>query len=236
MNIFALSDPHLSKAFHKPMDIFGDHWEDHGNRIFESWRDTVGPDDLVLVPGDISWAMKLPEAMMDLADLDALPGQKLFTKGNHDYWWPNKKRDFTFGELPSSRFLHGRTIRFGNVGIAATRAWVIPGDEWFTEQDQKIYDKELRFLEEALQSLGDAEIRLCMLHYPPFNSRLQPGGFVELLERYQVQHVIHGHLHGKDSGNYTVTGNHHGIHYHLTSCDWIQFKPVLITEVEAQYP
>lgn len=236
MKIFALSDPHLASVVSKPMDIFGAHWEEHGGQIFGHWDRVVGDDDLVLVPGDISWAMRLSEAMPDLQALDARPGHKLFTKGNHDYWWPNKKRDFTFPELKRCRFLHGRAVRFGRVGIAATRAWVIPGDEWFTPADQKIYEKELRFLEEALQSLGDAEIRLCMLHYPPFNSRRQPGAFVELLQKYGVQQLIHGHLHGDDCDQYTVTGLHEGISYHLTSCDYIRFCPVEILSVSETYP
>lgn len=228
MNLYALSDPHLSTSVNKPMDIFGEQWTDHMSRICAAWDRVVEPDALVLVPGDISWAMKLHDAMSDLKLLDERPGSKLLTKGNHDLWWPNKKRDLTFPDLPSMRFLHGRTVRYGSVGIAATRAWVIPGDEWFTEQDQKIYDKELRFLEEALQGLGDATTRICMLHYPPFNSRRQAGGFVPLLEQYGVQHVIHGHLHGPDSANYTITGLYNGIHYHLTSCDHIDFSPVKI--------
>jgi len=231
MIIYALSDPHLGRMVDKPMDVFGDHWEDHGQKIFDHWDAIVRSEDLVLVPGDISWAMKPAEARPDLEDLNTRPGRKLLTKGNHDYWWPNKKRDFVLPGLDSMRFLHGRTFREGPLGIAATRAWKIPGDSWWTEHDDKIYKKELRFLETALQELGDAELRLCMLHYPPFNDRKEPGDFVDLLKRYRVQHVIHGHLHGPDSAEHTVTGLHDGIHYHLTSCDHLGFKPVPILSI-----
>jgi len=178
----------------------------------------------------------MPEAIPDLQDLNQRPGMKLLTKGNHDYWWPGKKRDFKLPGLETMRFLHGRTFRAGQLGIAATRGWKIPGDSWYTEQDQKIYEKELRYLEEALEALGDAEIRLCMLHYPPFNDRRQPGAFVPLLEKYGIQHVIFGHLHGKDSSSYTVTGEYRGIVYHLTSCDHIGFQPVPILTVNEALP
>jgi hypothetical protein len=228
MMIYALSDPHLSRTVDKPMDIFGVHWVNHAQKIFDSWDRLVSSGDLVLVPGDISWAMKLQDAMPDLLDLNARPGVKLLTKGNHDLWWPSKKRDFTLPGLDTMRFLHGRTFRAGPLGIAATRGWELPGGPRFTEHDQKILDKELRSLEEALQALDDARIRLCMLHYPPFNERKQPGPFVLLLEKFGVQHVIHGHLHGPDCADYTFTGVRNGIHYHLTSCDHIGFELVPI--------
>lgn len=231
MQIFALSDPHFGRQVDKPMDIFGAHWVDHTRRICSAWDAVVPPDALVLVPGDLSWAMKYPDALPDMAELDARPGQKLLTKGNHDFWWPNKKRDFFLPDLPTLHFLHGKTVRIGSLGIAATRGWVIPGDEWFSEADQKVYDKELRFLEEALIALGDASHRICMLHYPPFNSRLEPGEFVPLLEKYGVQHVVHGHLHGEGCARYTVTGLHRGIHYHLMSCDVIGFTPQRILDL-----
>lgn len=234
MIVYALSDPHLSSSVDKPMNVFGRQWEGHPEKMFEAWRRCVKPGDLVLVPGDISWAMKASEAQPDLEALDALPGFKLVTKGNHDYWWPSKKRDFTWPGLKSLRFLHGRTFRAGPLGIAATRGWKIPGDSWFTGDDRKIYEKELRFLEQSLPALGDASIRLCMLHYPPFNDRKQAGDFIPLLEKYAVQHVIFGHLHSPGCEDTTVTGTFRGIEYHLTSCDMVGFTPVPIVTLPAE--
>jgi len=210
------------------MDVFGDHWRDHHLNIARAWSAAVSPQDLVLVPGDISWAMKRADALPDLKFLNDLPGFKLLTKGNHDFWWPNKKRDFRLENLPSMRFLHGRTLRIGAVGIAATRGWMIPGDTWFRPEDQSIFDKEIGFLETALQGLGDAQLRICMLHYPAFDDRLEPSGFVDLLQKYNVQNLVFGHLHGEESWNRTVVGKRDGIEYHLTSCDYLGFKPKLI--------
>lgn len=232
MKIFALSDPHLSRTVDKPMDIFGDHWTDHGLRIAEAWDARIRPEDLVLVPGDISWAMKLPDAGPDLEDLHARPGWKLLTKGNHDLWWPKKRRQATLMGLESLLLLHGRTVRVGPVGIAASRGWTLPGDSWFTEADQKVYEKELRYMEEALEALGDATARIVMMHYPPFNNRREPSAFVDLFHRFGVEDVIHGHLHGPGCERATVVGERDGIRYHLTSCDFIGFDPVLVREVE----
>ena len=90
MRIFGLADLHLGESVDKPMDIFGPVWERHAERIDRNWRARVGADDWVLVPGDISWAMKLEDALTDLRFIDALPGRKILLKGNHDYWWTSR--------------------------------------------------------------------------------------------------------------------------------------------------
>ena len=71
MGLFAIGDLHLPGGQEKPMDIFGDHREDHFGRISEDWRARVTPEDTVLIPGDISWAMQLAAAK---PDLDAIGG------------------------------------------------------------------------------------------------------------------------------------------------------------------
>ena len=87
MNIYAIGDLHLSGSVNKPMDIFGDKWQDHSTQIAENWKQVVGDQNVVLIPGDISWAMTLEEAKADLEMIHGLPGQKVLIRGNHDYWW-----------------------------------------------------------------------------------------------------------------------------------------------------
>lgn len=70
-----------------PWDIFGSHWENHFERIAQDWKSRVTQEDLVLIPGDISWAMQLDDALDDLRAIAALPGRTLILRGNHDYWW-----------------------------------------------------------------------------------------------------------------------------------------------------
>ena len=86
MALFAISDLHLP-AREKPMDVFGAHWENHFERIREDWLQRVGAEDVVLLPGDLTWAMRLEDAMEDIARVGELPGRKIILRGNHDYWW-----------------------------------------------------------------------------------------------------------------------------------------------------
>ena len=87
MNVFAISDLHLSVNNPKPMDIFGPQWESYLDKIFLDWQEKVEEDDLVLLAGDFSWAMKLEDSVSDFEMIKKLPGKKVIIRGNHDYWW-----------------------------------------------------------------------------------------------------------------------------------------------------
>lgn len=78
MSIYVIGDLHLSKdpRIDKPMDIFGESWVNHDTRLEEEWNRIVTDEDTVLIVGDISWGLKLEEAMMDLEWIDQLPGKK----------------------------------------------------------------------------------------------------------------------------------------------------------------
>ena len=46
MKLYAFSDFHLSgDPPTKPMDIFGDNWKNHREKIIESWTNTIQPED-----------------------------------------------------------------------------------------------------------------------------------------------------------------------------------------------
>lgn len=46
-------------------------------KIIKNWREIVSEEDLVLLCGDTSWAMKLGEAVTeDLQSVAALPGKR----------------------------------------------------------------------------------------------------------------------------------------------------------------
>ena len=88
MNLYAFSDFHLSgNPPTKPMDIFGDHWKNHREKIITSWLNTIRAEDTVIMAGDLSWATHLSDALDDLHMLSTLPGRKIIVRGNHDYWW-----------------------------------------------------------------------------------------------------------------------------------------------------
>lgn len=226
MKIYAMSDFHLDSTGEKSMDVFGPAWENYQEEIFKNIESTVGAQDIILVPGDISWALKPEGAILDLAKLDKLPGKKLLGKGNHDYWWGTKAK-LSKMELETIEFIQTNSCVVGNVGVFGTRGWMSRDSEEFTEKDEKIYERELNRLEISLESLKDEtlEKRIVMLHYPPFNfSDRRPNEFVDIMRRYGVDICIYGHLHA-EGHKFAVEGNIDGIEFHLVSCDYLKLKP-----------
>lgn len=228
MRIFGLADLHLGQSVDKPMDIFGPVWERHAERIDRNWRARVGPDDWVLVPGDISWAMKLEEVLPDLRFIDALPGRKLLLKGNHDYWWTSRGKVEAILP-PSLRLLQNDAVDLGlGIGVVGTRGWSPPEAPRATPEDRKIYDRELGRLQLSLKAAaGRFERLIAMLHYPPLYKGIGETGFVPLLREAGVKVCLYGHLHGADH-RYAVDGERDGIRYCFVAADAVDFTPVRI--------
>jgi predicted phosphohydrolase len=179
--IWTISDLHLSHARPKPMDIFGPHWKDHPERIAAAWRARVAPDDWVLIAGDISWAMKLPDALADLRWIDELPGRKVIIRGNHDYWCSRRVKPLRPHMPPSITLLGADAVDIGEAVVCGTRGWVVPGTPGYNPAtDDPIYQRELTLLDRALahgQELAAGTRPLIVLiHYPPFLNR-QPTEF-----------------------------------------------------------
>lgn len=228
MRLFAIADPHLGHAVDKAMDVFGPAWERHAERMKERWTETVGADDWVLVPGDVSWAMRLEEALPDLAFLDALPGRKILLKGNHDYWWTSRAKVESILP-PSLRLLQNDCIDLGGgLGIAGTRGWTPPGAPRATAEDEKIFRRELARLELSLAAAkGRFRFLVAMLHYPPLYQGLGETEFVPLLRAGGVHACVYGHLHAGDH-RFAVTGERDGITYYFAAADAIGFRPLEI--------
>ena len=229
MRVFAVADPHLSRADPKPMMIFGDNWTGHPERFFSGWRETVDEDDLVLVPGDVSWAMTLAGALPDLQDVAALPGQKVLLRGNHDYWWPSLSK--LRAALPDGMFaVQNDALRFGSVVVAGTRGWSCPGARDFGPEDEKIHTRELGRL--SLSLAAAAKLRrpgdrlAVMLHYPPTNLRLEPSGFTDLIAASGADVLVFGHLHGE----HRAVGRVGDVPAHLVAADALGFVPKLILD------
>jgi predicted phosphohydrolase len=227
MSIFAIADLHLSGAVQKPMDIFGHHWQNHWELICEAWLESVTNDDIVLIPGDISWAMRLEQALVDLRRIAELPGKKILLRGNHDYWWssPTKIR----GVLPKDMYIiQNDAVRIGDFVFFGSRGWICEGSPAFSKDDEKIYQREgLRLemsLEDARKKGGEP---IAMMHFPPFNERQEPSLFTRLFERERIKIVLYGHIHGKSLQN-AFSGELNGVEYMLVSCDNIAFKPLKI--------
>lgn len=226
MRVFAIGDLHLPGGDEKPMDVFGDHWEDHFARISADWQEKVTSEDVVLIPGDISWAMQLRDAVPDLTAIGELPGRKILIKGNHDYWWTGigqVRRVLPEGVMA----LQHDTADLGDCVVCGTRGWTYPTEETpLSAEDERIFNREMIRLELALQSAvkaaGERPI-LVMLHYPPLYQQDRDTPFTRLLEKYPVHAVVYGHLHGAGI-RAGFTGTWNGIRYVLASCDSLGFS------------
>ncbi|MBQ6426156.1 MAG: metallophosphoesterase [Clostridia bacterium] len=225
MRIFALSDLHLSLSCEKPMDVFGDVWKDHAGQIEENWQKTVSGEDIVLVAGDISWAMSMAEAADDLAFLGRLNGTKIILRGNHDYWWSSVTK-VRSAVSDSILVVQNNSFCVGDYAIGGTRLWNIPNEETKPE-DIKIYDREMERLKLTLGSMPDGKIKIVMTHFPPLDPVNPETPATAIMKEHGVSTVVYGHLHGR-AHHAAVTGEHDGIRYVLSSADYLKFTPVQI--------
>ncbi len=231
MAIFAISDLHLSLSTDKPMDIFGSNWENYTERMRENWNRIVSPEDLVLIPGDISWAMYLQEAQEDFSYINALNGQKILLRGNHDYWWTTLNKMERFVEeqgFDTLHFIKNTAFLWNGTAICGTRGWTIAG-AGASAEDKKIYERERQRI---LLSLEDAKALhpdriLVAMHYPPMEKDAVLPGFMDILESYHVSECIFGHLHAS-AQRFAPQGVVNGIRLRLVACDYVDFTPVLI--------
>ncbi|MCP5469628.1 MAG: metallophosphoesterase [Chlamydiales bacterium] len=232
MRVFALADLHLSVGVpEKKMDVFGPKWTHYMDKMEEKWRSVVGPDDLILLPGDISWAMKLEEAAPDFEWIEKLPGTKVMIRGNHDYWWSSISK-VRAALPPSLHAIHNDTFTFNGITVAGTRFWDSPEFNFGGQQevDEKIFNREIGRLEMSLKKLDpNAKRRLAMTHYPPIGADLKSSKASALLEKYNVSHCLFGHLHALDE-KVPMFGEKNGVHYILTAADYIDFTPRIIFE------
>ncbi|QIB69829.1 serine/threonine protein phosphatase [Aminipila butyrica] len=230
MKIFAIADLHLSfdSRVEKPMDIFGGQWVNHTVRVKENWEAAVTDQDLVLIPGDISWALKREEALADFEWIHQLPGKKVITKGNHDLWWNGiAKLNQLYEDI---FFLQNTFYAAGDLAICGSRGWLCPGSDEFDPHDNKIYERELLRLDFSLSAAKKAGFQrfIGMLHYPPTNDRMHKSGFTELFAKYGVEKVVYGHLHGQEGYKNGFKGVMNGVEYKLVSLDYLQCKPLQI--------
>ncbi len=237
MKIYAIGDLHLSlkkpvnvhnwadNEEYKPMGDVDPSWRDHARRIYENWRRTVGSEDVVLVPGDISWAMRLDEARPDLEFLGLLPGRIICVQGNHDYWWQSISR--VRAAVPPNVFMiQNDHVVVDGLKVCGTRGWLCPNSAFFKEGDERIYRRELIRLENSLKGAGPGQ-KIAMMHYMPTNEKHDYSGFIELFQKYGVNTVIYGHLHAR-ACRYRLPDRAWGISFYLASADYLDFTPRFI--------
>lgn len=223
MSIFAISDLHLSFSVDKPMDVFGSRWENHTEVLKQNWNNCITDDDIVLMPGDSSWGTYLPDCLEDFKFIDSLPGKKIITKGNHDYWWETISKLNRFlleNNIKSIEFLHNSYVMHNGIAICGTKGYP---DNLTKEDDERLYQRELSRLRLSLEkaSAESPEKIIVMLHYPPDVK----SDFANVMEEFKANICVYGHLHDKATLN-GFKGEHKGILYQLVSCDYLKFNPV----------
>lgn len=245
MAIFTIADLHLALNIpEKSMEYFGDVWKNYAERMQEAWERLIKPEDLVLIPGDISWATKEADALVDLNWIDKLPGTKLLLRGNHDYWWSSLSQVRKMLP-PSLKVIQNDSFLWEGFSIGGSRLWDTPEYNFNgyiqmidnprakkmnlsepLEEQEKIFLRELHRLELSLRSLKSGTRKIAMTHYPPIGPDGAPSRASALLEKYGVETCVFGHLHNVKKDR-PLFGNARGVNYILTSADYLDFTPII---------
>lgn len=229
MSIYVIADLHLSFNQNKPMNIFGENWNNHEEKIKKNWLEKVNTEDTVILPGDFSWATYLEDTKLDFKYLNELPGKKILLKGNHDYWWTTLKSMRNFlkeNEFENIDFLYNNSYLIEEKIIVGTRGWSMQE----TEECRKMINREnerLKLsLEDAIKKYGEDKEIIAFMHYPPINSKnILDNTYLEFfktLKKYNVKTCYYGHLHS-NSHKDAIEGNIEGIEFHLISADYLDF-------------
>lgn len=229
MALYAIGDTHLSLGGSKPMDIFGDKWENHTEKLKEGFT-ALREDDLCVICGDISWGMGIEECREDFLFIHNLPGKKIILKGNHDYWWSTAakaRRFFEENGIDSIDILYNNCFEYNGFAICGTRGWFYE-EEKGGEHDKKIMRREVMRLEASLKAAGDRP-KLVFLHYPPVYIHYSCPEILELLKRHEVRLCCYGHIHGRGCSA-AFKGWRDGTEFKLVSADFLDFAPLKLMD------
>lgn len=229
MALFVIADLHLSLSVDKPMDIFGG-WDDYITKLERNWKEIVKDDDMVVIPGDISWGMNFQDSIKDFEFLNSLPGRKIISKGNHDYWWNTKskmEKFFVENGFNTLNILQNNHYAYENIGICGTRGWI---NETDIPADKKVLIREAGRLTMSIESALKENLKpIVFLHYPPIFANDYNFEILEVLHKYGIKKCFYGHIHGKGHYN-AINGTRDGIDFQLISSDFLKFCPKNITE------
>lgn len=229
MSIYVIGDLHLSFSVNKPMDVFGYNWENHAEKIKENWLKKVKENDTVIIPGDFSWSTYLEETYKDFEFLNLLPGKKILSKGNHDYWWTtvtSMKKYLKEKNFFNIDFLYNNAFLIEDKIIVGTRGWI---NTWKSDENYKILKRENERLklsiEKGINEFGNDKEIISFIHYPPFykeNVIPEEIDFIKTLEKYDIKKCYYAHLHS-DSHKEAIEGKIKNIDFKLVSSDYLNF-------------
>ncbi|EGD46775.1 metallophosphoesterase [Ruminiclostridium papyrosolvens DSM 2782] len=232
MSIFTIADLHLALGIDKPMDVFGGRWSNYMEKLKDNWISNVSEKDTVIIPGDVSWATYIDSAYEDFRFIEDLPGKKVISKGNHDYWWTTSSKlnkYLTENNFSTISFMHNNAFELEGVGVCGTRGWKGPGEDDFKKDDEKIYKREIERLELSVKAALKLELSrmLVFMHYPPVTVKSPMTGFIDIMRKYEIKECYYGHLHGEGIKG-AIEGEYEGINLKLVSSDYLNFKPFKI--------
>lgn len=230
MALYAMGDLHLSLGIKdKPMDVFGAGWHNYMEKIEDGWKKTLNENDVILLAGDLSWATYMEQATADFEFVDALPGRKIISKGNHDYWWDTVSKLGKYKQekgFETVEFLHNNFFVYEDYAICGNRGWIFSS----SQEDIKIYERELSRLELSLSAAEKAgfDKKIVMTHFPPLIASVAGDGrIIDLMKKYGVEQCVYGHLHNiNPNENHTMTIS--GIKFRLVAADYLEFTPIRI--------
>lgn len=226
MALFAISDLHLSLSGNKPMDIFRG-WENYVNKLETNWNRLVRPSDTVVIPGDISWEMKLQNTVTDFDFINQLPGRKIILKGNHDLWWESaaKMQRFFDEHGFDIRILHNNCHVAEGMALAGSRGWFFDDT---AGADKKVLLREAGRVDASLKEAEQTGLPVVLfLHYPPVTTEAVCSEMMEVIHRHHVTRCYYGHIH--KAGSYkAVNGIVQGVEFRCVSCDMLGFSPLQI--------
>lgn len=234
MSIYTIGDLHLSFSQNKPMNIFGDNWNGHADKIRKNWIEKVNKEDFVVLPGDFSWAMYLKDTYKDFEYLEKLPGNKILLKGNHDYWWSGLSKMNEYlkeNNFNNINFLYNNSYLVEDTIISGTRGWNLTD----SEDNEKMLNREcIRLklsLEDGINKFGINKEIIVFMHYPPISKAGISNGYtkkyISIMKEYGVKKCYYGHLHGT-SHSEAIEGNVDGIEFYLVSSDYLDFDLVKV--------
>jgi uncharacterized protein len=233
IRFWAIADTHLSFGKPKDMARFGDRWVEHTETLAAAWRAQVRSDDVILLPGDVSWAQSMNKLWPDLEWLCALPGRKVLLRGNHDHWWKDIFNVRKIVEPMGFYALEGDCIDLDGVLICGAMGHIAPDDPYYQADTKKDrYTRELKRLEKALENASaqrkPGQPVVLMMHYPPFTSEGKRTAYADLIDHYKPTMCVYGHLHRAVEWEVARSGLHNGVHYELVAADYLGMTPRLI--------
>lgn len=226
MAIYTIGDLHLSFETNKPMDIFGANWEKHEEKIKRDWQEKVKEDDLVVLPGDFSWAMYLDETEKDFEFINNLPGKKILLKGNHDYWWStvtSMRKYIKEKGFENIDFLYNNSYEFDNKIIVGTRGWILSEEQEDIRLTKREVDRLELSIKDGISKYGEDKEIIVFMHYPPLTRNYMYTDYIKIMKKYNVKKCFYGHLHAGSIQD-AVEGDIQGIELKLVSADGLDFK------------